>query len=146
MGNTFHDMTTPSIFVNSLIAPCGMNCGTCIGYLREKNKCNGCWSDTGSKPKSCTLCFVKNCDNLANTKSKFCYECESFPCKRIKQLDKRYMTKYRTSFIQNLLLIKAKGISKFLEDQSIRWTCPGCGATLSCHRNNCLSCNLEIKE
>ncbi len=25
-----------------LIAPCGMNCGTCLGYLREKNKCVGC--------------------------------------------------------------------------------------------------------
>ena len=27
---------------SELIAPCGMNCGICYGYLREKNKCPGC--------------------------------------------------------------------------------------------------------
>jgi hypothetical protein len=27
---------------NALIAPCGMNCGVCMAYLREKNKCPGC--------------------------------------------------------------------------------------------------------
>ncbi|MDD5456566.1 MAG: hypothetical protein PHV30_05985 [Candidatus Margulisbacteria bacterium] len=26
----------------ALIAPCGMNCAICLGYLREKNKCPGC--------------------------------------------------------------------------------------------------------
>jgi hypothetical protein len=25
-----------------LVAPCGMNCGICRAYLREKNKCPGC--------------------------------------------------------------------------------------------------------
>jgi hypothetical protein len=25
-----------------LIAACGMNCGLCIGYLREKKPCSGC--------------------------------------------------------------------------------------------------------
>lgn len=29
-------------FEKHLIAPCGMNCGTCIAYLRDKNKCPGC--------------------------------------------------------------------------------------------------------
>jgi hypothetical protein len=139
-------MTTPTLLDSSLIAPCGMNCGTCIGYLREKNRCNGCWSDTGSKPKSCNLCIVKNCDNLAVTKSKFCYDCESFPCKRIKQLDKRYRTKYKTSFIQNLLSIKDHGVTKFMDDQKLKWTCPDCGATLSCHRNQCLSCNFDYSQ
>lgn len=139
-------MSTPSpTFDHSLIAPCGMNCGTCIGFMREKNRCNGCWSNTSSKPKSCTQCSVRNCDNLAVTKSKFCNECESFPCKRIKQLDKRYQTKYRTSFIQNLETIKEIGITNFLIKETIKWTCPECGATLSCHRSNCLYCNLEIK-
>ncbi len=26
----------------SLIAPCGMNCGICLAYLRTKNVCPGC--------------------------------------------------------------------------------------------------------
>jgi hypothetical protein len=26
-----------------MIAPCGMNCGLCIGHLREKKPCGGCF-------------------------------------------------------------------------------------------------------
>jgi len=25
-----------------LIAPCGMNCGACIAFMRDKNNCPGC--------------------------------------------------------------------------------------------------------
>ena len=35
-------MNTKSIIKTRLIAPCGMNCAVCLGYLREKNKCPGC--------------------------------------------------------------------------------------------------------
>ncbi len=35
-----------------LIAACGMNCGLCIGYLRDKNSCGGCFKiDDKYKPK-----------------------------------------------------------------------------------------------
>ncbi len=27
------------------IAPCGMNCATCLAYLRDKNTCCGCRGD-----------------------------------------------------------------------------------------------------
>jgi hypothetical protein len=128
-------------FDRSMIAPCGMNCGTCIGYLRAKNKCCGCWPDNGSKPVYCTSCKVKNCELLAKTNSKFCFECEKFPCQRLKQLDKRYRTKYNVSFFQNLQAIKDSGITNFLASESKRWTCPDCGSVLSCHRTKCLTCN-----
>ena len=137
-------MNTSVTFERTLIAPCGMNCGTCIAYLREKNRCCGCWPDDKAKPKSCALCIVKNCEYLDQTKSKFCYECEKFPCKRIKQLDKRYSTKYRVSFIRNLLSIKEIGISEFLLNEAQRWTCPGCGSVVSVHRDHCLNCNKEL--
>ena len=136
-------MTLSVRFERNLIAPCGMNCGTCLAYLRDKNKCCGCWPETGQKVNHCFTCSIKNCEYLADTSSKFCYECEKFPCKRLKQLDKRYTTKYRTSFIENQLSVKENGITKFLEDQTAKWTCPGCGATLCCHRSNCLACNLD---
>jgi hypothetical protein len=32
-----------------LVAPCGMNCGICIAYLREKNKCPSCRGDDINK-------------------------------------------------------------------------------------------------
>lgn len=139
-------MTISVTFDSTMIAPCGMNCGTCIAYLRDKNKCPGCLSTATNKPKTRLYCKIKNCDSLAKTTSKFCYDCEMFPCLRLKQLDKRYRTKYKTSFIQNLGTIKETGITNFILNETIRWTCPNCGSTLSCHRKNCLKCNLDLSK
>jgi hypothetical protein len=138
-------MTTSIYFDRSMIAPCGINCGTCMAYLRVKNKCYGCWVDFDSKRRTCNECKIKNCELLANTSSKFCYECEIFPCERIKHIDKRYRTKYRASLIQNLVTIKETGIATFLELEVKKWTCPNCGSTLSVHRDNCLICSYDYK-
>ncbi len=134
-------MSTSVTFDRSMIAPCGMNCGTCYAYLRTKNKCCGCLSASVNNYKTVHLCIIKNCEHLEKTTSKFCFDCDTFPCKRLKQLDKRYRTKYRTSFIENLGTIKEFGITYFLTNEAIRWTCPDCGSTLSCHRNYCLNCD-----
>jgi hypothetical protein len=99
-------MIQPVTFEKHLIAPCGMNCGTCIAYLRDKNKCPGCRIVSSDKAISVKKCTVTKCIYLQKTTSKFCYDCEKYPCKRIKDLDKRYSTKYRTSFIENLAMIK----------------------------------------
>ena len=131
-------------FKKSQIAPCGMNCGTCIAYIREKNRCPGCRVLSENKAISVQRCIITKCNYLEKTKSKFCYECEKYPCKRMKQLDKRYRTKYGTSFIDNLSMIKEKGIAYFLEFESKRRTCTNCGATLSVHRTYCLECKINL--
>lgn len=79
-----------------LLAPCGINCAICKGYLREENRCPGCrYLDPKINTfKSCTNCIIKKCEELKKTKSNFCYECEKFPCKRMKDLNKRYVKKY----------------------------------------------------
>jgi hypothetical protein len=137
-------MINPVKFDRSLIAPCGMNCGTCMAYLRVKNKCPGCRTFSEDKAVSVRGCIIIKCINLEKTNSKFCYECEKFPCKRMKQLDKRYRTKYRTSFIENLLMIKEKGIAGFLDFESVRRTCPGCGSVLCVHRSFCPGCKTDL--
>jgi ribosomal protein S27AE len=131
-------------FDKSLIAPCGMNCGTCMAYIREKNRCPGCRISSREKAVSVRRCIVTKCPYLENTKSKFCYECEKFPCKRIKQLDRRYKIKYRTSFIENLIMIKENGIEQFLEFESKRRTCPNCGSVLCVHRTFCTNCKITL--
>jgi hypothetical protein len=136
-------MTDPVIFDKSMMAPCGMNCGTCIAYLRPKNRCPGCRIYSANKAVSVQRCIIPNCIRLNNTSSKFCYDCEEYPCMRLKQLDKRYRTKYKTSFIENLAIIKDKGIDSFLEFESERRTCQNCGSVLSVHRDKCLSCGNE---
>lgn len=125
---------------NSLIAPCGMNCGICLAYLRDKNICKGCWGDNKYKSKSCVQCIIKNCELLSGTKSKFCYDCEKYPCRRLKQLDKRYRTKYDMSMIENLENIKSKGLDTFIKKEKVRWACAKCGGTICVHRKCCLSC------
>lgn len=129
-------MNQKVIFEKFLIAPCGMNCGTCMAYLRTKNRCPGCRVNSENKAVSVQRCVVTKCEYLQRLDSKFCYECEKFPCLRIKQLDKRYRTKYRTSFIENLNMIKEKGLDKFLEFESGRRTCINCGSILCVHREH----------
>ncbi|MBN1184010.1 MAG: DUF3795 domain-containing protein [Bacteroidales bacterium] len=138
-------MIKPVSFEKHLIAPCGMNCGTCIAFLRDKNKCPGCRIKSPDKAISVKQCIVTRCNYLQNTTSKFCYDCEKFPCKRIKDLDKRYRTKYRTSFIENLAMIKENGIDSFLVFESKRRTCINCGSVLSVHRDHCIRCNQTLK-
>ena len=48
----------------NLIAPCGMNCGICLGYLRTKNRCNGCRVNADEYSNYCRKCIIKNCDVL----------------------------------------------------------------------------------
>jgi hypothetical protein len=137
-------MSTYPKFNASQIAPCGMNCGTCIAYLREKKKCPGCRILSADKAVSVQRCIITKCTDLEKTLSKFCYDCEKYPCKRMKQLDRRYRTKYGTSFMENLSMIKEKGMAYFLEFESVRRTCHKCGSILSVHRAYCIECKTDI--
>ena len=128
-----------------LIAACGMNCGICIGYLREKKPCGGCFkNDCVNKPKHCRSCSIVNCEFFADIESGFCFECGKYPCTRIKRLDKRYRTNYGMSMIENLNYIQKYGIESFVLNEEIRWSCPECGSGLSVHRDFCINCKKKI--
>lgn len=126
--------------VTFIIAPCGMNCSICLAYLRDKNTCSGCWGNALNKPTYCIHCIIKNCALLEQTNSKFCYECEKYPCKRLKQLDKRYRLRYNMSMLENLQTIINEGLEVFMEKEKARWRCPQCGETICVHRGYCLKC------
>lgn len=130
---------TSVTFEKSLIAPCGMNCGCCLGYMREKNKCPGCRFVIEGKAR--VHCVIRNCEFIKSGDFEFCFNCQKYPCKRLKQLDKRYRTKYKTSFLENLSMIKEKGIDYFLSFEASRRKCSHCGATLCVHRDQCLACS-----
>lgn len=136
------DNTPPSLRYQGLIASCGMNCGICIGHLRAKRPCGGCFKmNDENKPDQCRSCSIVNCESLAKTESGFCFECTSYPCSRLKKLDKRYRSKYGMSMIENLDYIQKFGLDKFLMNEEKRWTCAECGAGLCVHREVCLECN-----
>jgi len=121
----------PLLKMNSkLIASCGMNCGVCLAYLRNKNKCPGC-----------RKCILRDCEILKKNKWKFCSnECDKYPCTRLKTLDRRYRTKYQMSMIENLENIQRFGIRLFVKNEKKRWKCKKCGMILCVHRNFCLKC------
>ena len=123
-----------------LIAPCGMNCGICYAHLREKNTCPGCRNLKEEMPVSISRCIIRNCDLIKTKKAEYCYECPVYPCKRLKNLDLRYRTKYNMSEIANLEFIKKEGIAKFIEQEKIRWTCTECSSTINVHLGTCSKC------
>lgn len=130
-----------------LIAPCGMNCSLCGAYLAKqydlqkygikRSYCDGCIP----RGKNC-LHMARHCEKLANGRQRFCYDCNSFPCKRLKALDKRYSTRYNMSMIENLTKIKEKGMDEFLRSQEEKWVCPSCGGIISCHNGQCPNCTV----
>ncbi len=124
-----------------LIAPCGMNCAICLGYLREKNKCSGCQKRDAYKSSYGRKCIIRSCPVLKRNKIRFCSgKCEKYPCQRLKNLDKRYRTKYGMSMIDNLEFIENHGIGRFLKKEKGKWICKKCGGTICVHRGECAKC------
>jgi len=127
-----------------LIAPCGINCGVCLGYLRKKNHCPGCRIENGNKSNSVRKCIIINCAVIKSNESGFCFECDAYPCQRLKALDKRYRTRYRTSLLENLECIRQRGLATFIEKEETRWRCPVCGGTVCIHRDYCYDCGTPL--
>ena len=104
----------------NLVAPCGMNCGICSGYLAETHDikkqgvrmtyCRGC------RPRNKNCAFLKKrCRLLSEGTVNFCYECPQFPCDQLKAIDKRYRERYHMSMLENLSFIREHGIDGFLK-------------------------------
>ena len=123
-----------------LIAPCGMNCGVCAAFLRKEKHCPGCRGDDSTKMVSCLRCIIKNCETIKQSESGFCFECAQYPCRRLKDLDKRYRTKYSMSMIENLENIRSTGLKAFSEKEHKRWLCAVCGGVICVHKHCCYSC------
>lgn len=128
-----------------LIAPCGMNCALCGAYQRSKDKCHGCRSADEDKMKSCLKCSIVVCELRKEMGLKYCSEkCGEYPCKRLKNLDKRYSSSYHVSLLENLEEISKLGIRAFVKDERTKWTCTSCGSAMCIHRHKCLDCGRPI--
>ena len=132
-----------------LIAPCGMNCAVCSGYLAFKNdvKSRGLRMPycTGCRPRNKQCAFLKKrCQRLRGGEVEYCYECPDFPCDYMKPFDKRYKSLYRMSMIENSEYIRDNGVEKFLGKEAEKWRCPECGGVICCHNGICFSCGLEL--
>lgn len=121
-----------------LIAACGMNCMLCQAYQGKGLSCEGCGQKT--LRKSCLNCSIFKCRH----KKQYCYECQIYPCLRLKNLDKRYRQKYHMSMLENLEYIQKYGIDEFIIWQNKKYRCHHCGHLKTVHQHVCLYC--EKKE
>jgi hypothetical protein len=121
------------------IAPCGLICELCLGYQRKKDKCVGC-NNEGYKPFHCEDCSIRNCEEKHGDKKKLCNECNKYPCKRLKNLNKRYETRYGENLKDNFERIKQLGKREFIRQESEAWKCSNCRQLLCVHREICLHC------
>ena len=145
-----------------LVAPCGLYCGSCPLYKARTDRalaekiaqqrgiqvedlpvCLGCKAQQGHIPvMGEPICGTYDC--VINQRGlRFCYECEDFPCKNLKHIDKRYKTNFKMSMIENLEFIKKHGIKDFLENEDKKWKCPNCGEIICCHNGICFNCEYD---
>ncbi len=129
-----------------LVAPCGMNCATCSGYLayskavaKKRGAISHC---AGCRPRNKQCAYLKgHCDLLSKGAVDFCYECQRFPCVRLRHLDERYMKNFKVSLIGNLRQILEEGLGAFLEGEEQRHRCGRCGGTVCVHNGKCYDCD-----
>ena len=89
------------------IPACGIFCGGCPVYIREKKPCPGAEINVErcERCKSFHLC-------CQSKKINHCHECPSFPCRRLKDFSKRWL-KYGQDIIENQIRLKELGESDF---------------------------------
>ncbi|NLF88606.1 DUF3795 domain-containing protein [Candidatus Bathyarchaeota archaeon] len=135
-------------FTAELIGPCGMNCGLCKAYLAysrgvpaQKGKVSHC---SGCRARNKNCAFVKrDCPRKVGKSLYSCSECPDVPCERLVKLDEHYQIRYGVSFVENLKMIKEKGMDAFLKSQTERYCCPSCGDVVSVHDGKCYKCSYQ---
>lgn len=90
------------------IPACGVFCGGCPTYTKDKKPCLGAELNRArcEKCKTFHLCCVKKGIT-------YCYQCKVFPCTKFKIFAKRWL-KYGQNFIENQNLLEKVGEIEFL--------------------------------
>jgi hypothetical protein len=138
-GGSAEPVSGPSFGVE-MIAPCGMDCELCMAHMRQRKPCAGCNGDDATKPGHCVVCAIKHCQEPKVGGTGLCFECARFPCRRLRDMDKRYRAKYGMSMVENLERIRDVGLVAFAEQERERWKCPLCGGVVCVHLAQCIHC------
>jgi hypothetical protein len=99
----------------------------------------GCTAE-GNILTHCAKCSIVHCPEKGGDPAKPCGACSKYPCKRLKSLEKRFITNYGESLMDNFRQIAEKGLEQFLLEAEEAWRCQECGNMLSVHRAQCLHC------
>ena len=132
------------MFKANMIAPCGLDCNLCNESLKRENPCPGCNGSNEYKPEFCSIrCKIINCEFRGSLQGDYCDKCPQYPCEHLHEREYRYMNQYPLSEspMNNLKMIREKGMDYFLEKQKEYWTCPECGGIISVHTGLCSNCS-----
>jgi hypothetical protein len=116
-----------------LVAPCGIDCGTCElnmckdnpqllsysvsrGIPEEKLPCEGCRTVKGDCPVISDKCESYIC--ITQKKVDFCFECGDFPCSKLNPSADRADILPHNLKVFNLCTIKRIGVESFIRESS----------------------------
>lgn len=137
-----------NMFIEKMIAPCGLDCSICWKSHEGDTPCPGCLAPTteGKSPFCATKCRIIRCENLLANGWRFCDECPDFPCEDCEERETRYMNNYprKESPYGNIRSIREKGMAAFLEEERAAWTCEKCGGVISVHTGECTTCGTQV--
>ncbi len=133
------------------LAYCGLYCGACPLFLAteagsletlagpdlgaESLRCLGCRSEKVSV--YCLNCSMKKCASHQGLVS--CAACADFPCRVLMSFDRDGIPHHQ-GVVDSLQECRAEGPEAWLRSQAARYTCTGCGRSLSYHDQSCPSC------
>ncbi|MCP4762287.1 MAG: DUF3795 domain-containing protein [archaeon] len=123
---------------NDYSSICGVYCKACPSFhaktclsCRSKNKKQKRTSKWSCKIRNC--CFEKEFHN--------CAECDEFPCKIRRRLDKTYISRYKINLVGRLRRLNEIGIQKWTQEQIQLYKCKYCGGIISPYSFICFQCD-----
>ena len=131
------------MFTPEMLAPCGLDCSLCGRALAKTDPCPGCRGPNEGKPAFCAeKCGIILCRRRRENGYAYCDECPDFPCADVMEKETRYTAKYPLyeSPLENLRVLRGKGMTGFLEWERAQWTCRECGGVLCVHTGICSGC------
>lgn len=116
----------------SLVAPCGLHCGSCAVYRVKENPslgrtlvekigwkgvpCAGCRSIKGKSQFIAGTCATYAC--VSGRGYDFCFECPDFPCAMLNPASDRADVLPHNLKVFNLVFIEQHGVAEFKEREA----------------------------
>ncbi len=101
-------MDNPILKYNGFVPPCGIYCGGCAVFVRDKNRCHG--AEIGCRTRKCKGIYFCCMEKKG---LEFCSQCKSYPCSRFKKFADRW-TNYGQDLLKNQEIIKNIGKDGFI--------------------------------
>jgi hypothetical protein len=133
------------------LAYCGLYCGACPSFLAteagtlealadrglgaDNLRCLGCRSETVSV--YCLNCSMRKC--AAGQGLVSCADCATFPCRVLLAFDHDGVP-HHEGVVEALQECRVEGTERWLRCQATRYTCAGCGRSLTYHDDRCPGC------